>query len=49
MLDLVLAILHHFFIFALFAVLVGELILVKHGMGVAAWPESTASTGCSPD
>lgn len=34
MLDLVLAILHHLFIFALFGVLLGEPILLKRGMGV---------------
>jgi putative membrane protein len=36
MLDLVLAILHHLFIFALFSVLIGELLLVKIGMGAMA-------------
>jgi putative membrane protein len=36
MLDLALAILHHLFIFSLFGVLVGELVMVKRGMGVVA-------------
>jgi putative membrane protein len=36
MVDLVLAVLHHLFIFALFGVLIGELILVRHGMGAPA-------------
>lgn len=35
MLDLILAILHHLLIFALFGVLVAELMLVKRGMGAA--------------
>ncbi len=36
MLDLVLAILHHLFIFALFGVLIGELVLVNRRMGAMA-------------
>lgn len=36
MLDLVLAILHHFFVFALFAVLFAELVMVRRGMGAAS-------------
>jgi putative membrane protein len=35
-LDLVLAILHHLLIFALFSVLIGELVLVKAGMDAVA-------------
>jgi putative membrane protein len=35
-LDLVLAILHHFFVFALFAVFFAELVMVRHGMEAAA-------------
>jgi putative membrane protein len=34
-LDLVLAILHHLFVFALFGVLFGELVLVRRGMDAA--------------
>jgi len=36
MLDLVLAILHHLLIFALFSVLIGELVLVKPGIDTLA-------------
>lgn len=35
-LDLVLAILHHFFVFALFGVLFSEFVVVRRGMGAAA-------------
>jgi len=35
-LDLVLAILHHFFVFALFGVLFSELVVVRRGMDAAA-------------
>lgn len=35
-LDLVLAILHHFFVFALFGVLFAEFIIVRRGLGAAA-------------
>lgn len=35
-LDLALAILHHLFVFALFAVLIAELVMVRHGMDAAA-------------
>ena len=35
-LDLILAILHHFFVFALFGVLFAELVVVRHGMDAAA-------------
>ena len=35
-LDLVLAILHHLFVFALFAVLFAEFVTVRHGMDVLA-------------
>jgi putative membrane protein len=35
-LDLTLAILHHFFIFAIFGVLSAELVLVRYGMDTAA-------------
>src|SRR6476660_2908284 len=34
--DLVLAILHHFFVFALFGVLFSEFVVVRRGMDVAA-------------
>ncbi|WP_374547959.1 DUF2214 family protein [Rhodoblastus sp.] len=36
MLDLVLAIAHHFFVFALFAVLFAELVVVRRGMDAGA-------------
>ena len=36
MLDLILAILHHFFVFALFGVLFAEFVLVRRGMDAAA-------------
>jgi putative membrane protein len=35
-LDLILAILHHFFVFALFGVLCSEFVTVRRGMGAAA-------------
>jgi len=35
-LDLVLAILHHFFVFALFGVLFAEFVMVRRGMDAAA-------------
>jgi putative membrane protein len=35
-LDLILAILHHFFVFALFGVLFSEFVVVRRGMDVAA-------------
>ena len=35
-LDLILAILHHFFVFALFGVLFAEFIVVRRGMDAAA-------------
>lgn len=34
-LDLILAILHHFFVFALFGVLFGEFVMVRRGMAAA--------------